>query len=93
MTNQEAFDQLKTNYLPLPENVVSTTDPALFPSFGGVKFEDMWDPDVDVVAALYSKGWGADGLGEAMLAIARCSQNGNDSYFWYGVMIAGAGFK
>jgi len=93
LPREEALNQLKSNYLPLPENVISTSDPALFPSFGGVKFEDMWDPEVDVVAALYSKGWGADGLGEAMLAIARCSQNGNDSYFWYGVMIAGMGFK
>jgi len=93
LTNQEAFEQLKANYLPLPENVVSTTDPALFPSFGAVKFEDMWDPDVDVVAALYSTGWGADGVGEAMLAIARCSQNGIDSYFWYGMMYAGMGFN
>jgi hypothetical protein len=73
--------------------VVSTTDPALFPYLGEVKFDDMWNPDVDVVAALYSKGWGADGVGEAMLAIARCSEGGIDSYFWYGVMIGGAGFK
>lgn len=93
LTNQEALDQLKTNYLPSPENVVSTTDPALFPSFGGIKFEDMWGPDVDVVAALYSKGWGPEGIGEAMLAIARCSQNGNDSYFWYGMMYGGRGFN
>jgi hypothetical protein len=93
LSREEALDQLKSSYLPSPENVVNITDPALFPDFGAVKFEDMWGPDVDVVAALYSQGWGADGLGEAMLAIARCSQGGNDSYYWYGVMIAGRGFN
>ena len=93
LSNQEAFDQLTTNYFPKPEKVFSTSDPALFPALGAVKFEDMWGPDVDVVAALYSTGWGADGLGEAMLAIARCSQNGMDSYYWSGMMYAGGGFN
>ncbi|MFH2040801.1 MAG: hypothetical protein ABIJ65_15330 [Chloroflexota bacterium] len=92
LSREEALDQLKSYYLPSPENVVNITDPALFPDLGNVNFLDMWDPKVDVVAALYSQGWGADGLGEAMLAIARCSQGGNDSYYWYGVIIAGAGF-
>jgi hypothetical protein len=83
---EEAYQQLTENYLPSPEEAVVFTDPADFPDLLGMKLENMWGPDVEVAANLYSKGWGPDGQDEAIIVIARCHQDGHDAYFWYGML-------
>jgi len=45
--------------------------------------------DVTVVDVLYSRGWGAQGTGEAMIFIA---QRPDGSYWWYSIIIAPTGF-
>jgi len=92
---EQALVQLETQYLPSPEEVINISDPALFPDIvgmGGSPLARMWGPDVDVAANLYSKGWGPDGKGEAILTIARCDYHGHDVYYWYGMLYAGGGF-
>ncbi|MFN2232804.1 MAG: hypothetical protein ACK2U1_01155, partial [Anaerolineales bacterium] len=72
---------------------VIITDPDQFPDLDGMPLESMWGPEVDVAANLYSKGWGPEGQDEAMIVIARCSQNGQEGYFWYGMLYAMGGFE
>jgi len=93
MPREEAYQQLTENYLPSPDDVVIITDPDQFPDLDGMPLESMWGPEVDVAANLYSKGWGPEGQDEAMIVIARCSQNGQEGYFWYGMLYAMGGFE
>jgi hypothetical protein len=86
LPREEAYQQLTTDLLPSPDNAVVITDPALFPDLGGRSLETIWGPDVDVAATIYSKGWGSDGQQEAILSVARCDSNGQDVYYWYGMM-------
>lgn len=48
----------------------------------------LWAPELQVVRLVYSRGWGPDGLGEAILAIGRT----DDGYAWVGVLAAPRGF-
>jgi len=89
----QAYQQLTEQYLPAPEEVVISTDKADYPDLYGVAVENMWGPEVDVAATIFSKGWGSDGKGEAILVIARCHEDTYDAYFWYGMLYAGSGFE
>jgi hypothetical protein len=93
LPRQEAYQQLTENYLPSPDEVVFITDPDQFPDLDGMPLETMWGPDVDVAANLYSKGWGPTGQDEAIIVVARCGQNGQEGYFWYGMLYAMGGFE
>jgi len=96
LPREQALVQLERDYLPPPDEVINISDPALFPDIvgmGGPPLAMMWGPDVDVAANLYSKGWGPDGQGEAILSIARCDYHGYDVYYWYGMLYAGGGFE
>jgi hypothetical protein len=55
--------------------------------------DTIWGPDVDVAANLYSQGWGPDGQGEVIIAVARCDRHGSDAYFWYGMVYNMGGFE
>jgi len=88
----QAYQQLTDQYLPSPEEVVIITDREEYPDLFGTPVENIFGPDVDVATTLYSKGWGEDGQGEAIIYIARCHENSNDAYFWYGILFAGNGF-
>jgi len=48
----------------------------------------LWAPELNVVHLLYSRGWGEDALGEALLAIGQTE----DGYRWVGVLAAPRGF-
>lgn len=87
LTREEAYAQLESNYFPSPGDVVFFSDPADFPDLDGMSLENIWGPDVDVVANLYSQGWGQDGQTEAIISIARCDSHGQDVYYWYGVLL------
>jgi len=93
LPRQQAYQQLTDNYLPSPDEVVIITDPDQFPDLDGMPLENMWGPEVDVAANLYSKGWGPTGQDEAIIVIARCSQNGQEGYFWYGMLYGMGGFE
>lgn len=49
----------------------------------------IFQSDVQVVDVLFSQGWGAEGLGEAMLFVA---QRPDGSFWWYSIIIAPTGF-
>ena len=49
----------------------------------------IFQSDVSVVDVLFSQGWGAQGLGEAMLFVA---QRADGSFWWYSIIIAPNGF-
>jgi hypothetical protein len=51
--------------------------------------ETMLGPDHNVAAILHSTGWGADGLGEALLFI---EQTTDGQHFWRGTIYAPQGF-
>jgi len=93
LPREEAYQHLIENYLPSPEEVIVITDPAQFPNLEGMPLDSFWGPDVDVAANLYSKGWGPDGQGEAILVVARCIGASYDTYYWYGMLYAGGGFE
>jgi len=88
MAPQNAVAELEQNYLTpasapvfpleLPSNLPPDLDPL-----------GIWGPDVNVVEALYSTGWGSDGLGEAFLIIAL---NDNGSPYWHAMLWAPMGF-
>jgi len=87
MPREEAYQSLVDNYLPSPDEVAVFTDQKDFPNLQGASIENMWGPDVDVAATIYSTGWGVDGTQEAMIVIARCKEESYDTYFWYSVLL------
>jgi hypothetical protein len=48
-------------------------------------------PDAGIVDILFSKGWGVDGKGEAVLYVSQ--ESGGGRFYWYGVVIASGGFQ
>ena len=85
----QAYQQLTDYLLPSPEEAFITTDKAEYPSdydLYGMNVEDMWGPDVDVAATLFSTGWGEDGTQEAIIVIARCHEGDREAYYWYGML-------
>ena len=85
----QAYQQLTDNFLPSPDEVFVTIDKTEYPSddkLHGASIENMWGPDVDIAASLYSTGWGEDGTQEAIIAIARCHNGDQEAYYWYGML-------
>jgi hypothetical protein len=86
MPRDQAYQQLTDYLLPSPEEVFVTTDKAEYPSddkLYGALIENVWGPDVDVAATLYSTGWADDGSQEAII-IARCHEGDQEVHYWYG---------
>lgn len=80
---------LETQHLPPADHAVDATDdrnafPAIDPPL-----ETMFDPALIVNALLFSRGWGADGQGEAVLVLA---ERTDGSVYWHGMVLAPAGF-
>jgi hypothetical protein len=65
-----------------PTTLTFSTDRSQFPPLQGITLENMFGPDVNVVQVIYSEGWGADGLGAALLYIA---QDDCGKYYWHGL--------
>jgi len=93
LPREQAFADLQENFFPAPDKATFTLDPVQFPELDGMPLDSIWGPDADVVANIYSTGWKPDGQGEAILAVARCSENGFDTYYWYGMLYAMNGFQ
>ncbi len=68
--------------------VVTTADRIAFPAVDP-PLETMFDPALRVHQLLFSRGWGADGQGEAVLVLA---ERPDGAVTWHGVVVAPAGF-
>ena len=88
-TPAEAVAQLQANYLGPAAAVAfdTTTD---LTELLGMDPLGMWGPDVNPVQALYVKGLGADGAGEAILILAL---RPDGSPYWHGMLLAREGFR
>ena len=80
---------LETQHLPPADHAVDATDdrtafPAIDPPL-----EAMFDPALIVNALLFSRGWGADGRGEAVLVLA---ERADGTVYWHGMVLAPSGF-
>ena len=83
MTPSEAMTLFANNLLPPTDaEMTFTTDPAQFPPLAGMPPENMFGPNVKVAQLVYSEGWGADGLGAALLYFAQDQCAG---YYWHGI--------
>lgn len=90
LTPAEVIEVLRLNLLPNPGAVSFIRDQAHFPDLGGVDPASAFGPDVQIVDLVYSQGWGVDGLGEAILAIA---EDADGSQYWRGIIYSFAGFS
>lgn len=87
-TPAEAIGQLG-NFLPESGELTFTTDAGAFPALDGTPPSAMWGPEANVVENIYSEGWGPDGRGAAILALA---QREDGTTFWYALLYAATGF-
>ena len=85
----EAIEQLQLNLLPEARKVSIIRNRAQFPDLGALEPEKVFGPEVKVVDLVYSTGWGSDGLGEALLALA---EDADGSLYWHGILYSLAGF-
>jgi hypothetical protein len=89
LTPDQAIEQLRLNLLPNPAGASFIRDRALFPDLGEFDPTTAFGPDVQIVDLVYSQGWGADGMGEAILTIG---QNADGRQYWQGIIYDSAGF-
>lgn len=84
------IQELDNNLIPLGAEVqFSSPDVDIAAMLQHDTPETMLGPEHNVVAILHSTGWGADGLGEAMLFI---EQTTDGQHFWRGTIYAPQGF-
>lgn len=80
---------LEATHLPAAAHAILTTaDRTAFPAVDP-PLETMFDPALRVHQLLFSRGWGADGKGEAVLVLA---ERADGAVVWHGVVVAPAGF-
>ena len=89
LTREDAMQELRDNLLLDPSAIRFTLEKSLFPDLGGVDPTKVFGYKVKVVDMVYTGGWGADGQGEALLAIGL---NPNGQY-WAGMIYASEGFE
>ncbi len=77
------------NFLPESGELTFTTDESAFPDLDGTPLSAMWGPEANVVQNIYSEGWGPDGQGAAILALA---QREDGAIYWYAMLHAAIGF-
>lgn len=85
-TREEAFNEIvQTHLAETPGGETFTTDQSQFPPLFGQPPENMFGPDDNPAAIVYSEGWGKDGQGAAMLYF----KEGDDGkYNFYAIVIA-----
>lgn len=80
---------LEATHLPAAAHAIATTDDrSAFPAVDP-PLETLFDPALRVHQLLFSRGWGADGRGEAVLVLA---EEADRRVTWHGVVVAPAGF-
>jgi hypothetical protein len=86
----EIASELNGSLLPSDTSgLIFTTNREDFPPLGGIAPEIMFGSHVEVTLVIYSEGWGADGLGGALIFIAR---DGCGAYYWHGLAISHGNF-
>ena len=81
----EVIESLEEHSLPSnPANIIFTMDPDQFPEMFGASPGNMMGPDANVVAILYSKGWGEDGDGGVIIFI---TENLDGGLIWSGIVV------
>jgi hypothetical protein len=89
-SRDEAFAEITGTHLAAaPGDETFTLDRTQFPPLFGTPPEMMFGPDDQPDAIVYSEGWGADGLGAALLYF---KQFGDGSYKFYAIVIAQSHF-
>ncbi|HSF82060.1 MAG TPA: hypothetical protein VLA49_12540 [Anaerolineales bacterium] len=87
---EDVWTELANNLLPPTDAALTfTTNRAQFPPLAGMPPENMFGPNVKVAQVVYSEGWGADGLGAALLYFAQDQCNG---YTWHGLVYSNGHF-
>ncbi len=90
MPPADAANELVANQMPPDSAPTFTAPPAPLPDMlEGMTPQNLVGPDVEVVDAVFSTGWGVDGSGEALLIL---TFDAEDGYRWYGTLIAQGGF-
>lgn len=89
LTPREAAAQLERLYLPQKAPTFPPPDAPYTEMLSGLEPLEIWPPELNVKSLVYSSGWGAEGIGEALLAIGEDAA-GNPR--WVGVLIAPTGF-
>ncbi len=84
----QAVGHIRTFLLPAGPPTFPEPDAPLSVMVGNRDPLSLWAPELNVVHLLYSRGWGEDALGEALLAIGQTE----DGYRWVGVLAAPRGF-
>lgn len=85
-TADEAVTQLVNNYLGTNRPVA----PSEFQGIPGFDPQSMVGPEATFAKAIMSRGWGADGKGEALLIIA---QRSNGTFYWHSILVVPEGFS
>ena len=60
-----------------------TTDRSQFPALDSRPVEDRFDPDVNIVEVIFSRGWGPEGDQEVLIFL---SQDSDGEYKWYSML-------
>ena len=85
-TKDEAMVAIETSLIPNnPGGMAFTQDETFFPPLFGMKPEQIFPPDANIVEVVYSEGWGQEGLGGALLYFA---EKPNGEYYFYGMIVA-----
>lgn len=89
MPADDAIGQLRNLHMTGGPIAFPEADAPLSELLGNQDPLHIFQSDVQVVDVLFSQGWGAEGLGEAMLFLA---QRPDGSFWWYSIIIAPTGF-
>jgi hypothetical protein len=85
-TREEALEEIINNYLAeTPGGETFTLDRSQFPPLFGTPPENMFGPDDNPDAIVYSEGWGKEGQGAALLYFKQASDG---RYVFYAMVIA-----
>jgi hypothetical protein len=87
-TPAEAIEQLRNSYLPPTAQLTYDPDADFGTLLGGASLGDLF-PQVGGGDALFLKGWGSDGNGEAIVIVGL---DNNGVFTWDAVLIAPSGF-
>lgn len=85
-SREEAFNEIvETHLAETPGGEMFTTDRSQFPPLSGMSPENMFGPDDNPAAIVYSEGWGQDGQGAALLYFKEASDG---KVVFYAMVIA-----
>jgi hypothetical protein len=83
----DIIEELRAYRLPADPStpMTFTADREAFPPLAGTPVEVLFGPEVEVALVIYSEGWGAQGLGAALLYF---TQDAEGELYWYALAIS-----